>query len=134
MSNLIHITSKYATYQISISRLPKLCNLMENAIKFEFSGWPSDILVNQCCQICQGKLTGWHWLARNSEGHLRISKFLFLMVPYSYNRSLDTLGLEKSYFSSIWNKLQTLSITPRFFLYTRIYLHKSSRTSEVFWR
>ena len=80
---------------------------MENAIKFEYSRWTLEIPANQCRPICQGRPTGQHCLACNSEGHRSISKFLFLMVPYSYNRSWDT-GIREVAFSSIWNKFQTL--------------------------
>ena len=49
----------------------------------------SEIPANQCWQIYQGRLTSRYWLVGNSEDHCRISKFLFLMVPYSYDRSWD---------------------------------------------
>ena len=66
--------------------------------KITFPRWPSEFPANLGRPLCLSGLTGRHWLAGNSEGHRRISKFLFLMVPYNYYGALATGNREVAFF------------------------------------
>ena len=66
--------------------------------KITFPRWPSEFPANLGRPLCLSGLTGRHWLAGNSEGHRRISKFLFLMVPYNYYGALATGIREVAFF------------------------------------
>ena len=66
--------------------------------KITFPRWPSEFPANLGRPLCLSGLTGRHWLAGNSEGHRRISKFLFLMVPYNYHGALATGNREVAFF------------------------------------
>ena len=71
---------------------------MDRPLNFEIPRWPSEFPANLCRPVCLGELTGRHWLAGNSEGHRGNSKFLFLMVTYSYFESLASGIKEVAFF------------------------------------
>ena len=72
--------------------------------KITFPRWPSEFPANLCRPVCLGGLTGWHWLAGNSEGHRGISKFLFLMIPCKYYEALAT-GIKLSFWAKLFQKV-----------------------------
>ena len=76
----------------------KINDFIRNDKKNTFPRWPSEFPANLCWPVCLGGLTGWHWLAGNSEGYCGISKFLFLMVPYKYYGALATAIREVAFF------------------------------------